>query len=158
MRKTSGISLMILIFLSLCLITFSLLSVSGATADETLSQKAADRTTEYYHAVTAAHTILARIDNALAGYLKSAEAAEDPESSYLKECAAIKKDVPDVFWSDGTIAFSVPLTEDQLIQIELAVSYPEKEEDTLYQVTAWETVNTREWKADKSMHVYRLPG
>lgn len=69
MRKTTGISLILLIFLSLCLITFSLLSLSGATADERLSQKAADRTTEYYAAVSAANEVLAEIDTKLAKYL-----------------------------------------------------------------------------------------
>lgn len=89
MRKTSGVSLMLLIFLSLCLITFSLLSLSGATADETLSQKSADRTTQYYAAVTSANEIISRIDAALAGYLKKAETADDPKSSYINQCASI---------------------------------------------------------------------
>ena len=34
MRRTSGLSLLILIFVSLCLITFSLLSVSESRADQ----------------------------------------------------------------------------------------------------------------------------
>lgn len=79
MRKTTGISLILLIFLSLCLMTFSLLSLSGATADERLSQKAANRTTEYYAAVNAANEILADIDAALADYLT--EAASDESHS-----------------------------------------------------------------------------
>ena len=70
MKRTSGISLMLLIFLSLCLIVFSLLSLSGATADETLSKKAADRTTEYYHASSSANALIADIDHQLAHYLK----------------------------------------------------------------------------------------
>ncbi len=72
MRRTSGISLMLLIFLSLCLIIFSLLSVSGAVADQTLSRQAADRTTEYYAAVTSANELLSRIDGCLAAYLREA--------------------------------------------------------------------------------------
>ena len=62
MRKTTGISLLLLIFLSLCLITFSLLSFSGATADERLSQKAADHTTEYYQMVSRANEVLNFVD------------------------------------------------------------------------------------------------
>ncbi len=159
MRKTSGISLMILIFLSLCLITFSLLSLSGATADETLSQKAADRTTEYYAAVTSANDILAEIDAALARYLKAAESGEEAaerENTYLEACASISDTVPEASWKDGKITFSVPVNEDQVLQAGLTVTYPQNEDDTLYRITAWETVNTREWTADKSMDVYRL--
>ena len=62
MRKTTGISLLLLIFLSLCLITFSLLSFSGATADQRLSQKAADHTTEYYQMVSRANEVLNFVD------------------------------------------------------------------------------------------------
>ena len=171
MRKTSGISLMILIFLSLCLITFSLLSLSGATADETLSQKAADRTTEYYAAVTSANDILAEIDAALARYLKAAESGEEAavqedgskqeaagnqETAYLEACASISNAISEASWKDGKITFSVPVNEDQVLQAELTVTYPQNEDDTLYRITAWETVNTREWTADKSMDVYRL--
>ena len=39
MRRTSGLSLLILIFVSLCLITFSLLSVSESRADQALGEK-----------------------------------------------------------------------------------------------------------------------
>ena len=48
MRRTSGLPLLILIFVSLCLITFSLLSVSESRADQTLVEKMAERTTTYY--------------------------------------------------------------------------------------------------------------
>lgn len=188
MRKTSGISLMILIFLSLCLITFSLLSLSSATADKTLSQKAADRTTEYYSAVNSANDILSKIDAALAQYLLAAEAGtesgetfadtenrtvagqksggvqetagnqetDDHEAEYLESCASISDIVPEASWTEGKITFSVPVNEDQMLQAELTVTYPQNEDDTLYRITAWETVNTREWTADKSMNVYRL--
>lgn len=74
MRRTSGISLMLLIFLSLSLIIFSLLSLSGAVADRTLSTQAADRTTEYYAAVTEANNLISQIDAELAKCLREAEA------------------------------------------------------------------------------------
>lgn len=155
MRKTSGISLMILIFLSLCLIIFSLLSLSGATADETLSQKAASRTTEYYAAVTSANDILAAIDTELAGYLKTSEADRDSENSYLEACASISDAVPDTSFSDGKIIFSVPVNDNQILQVQLTVTYPQNEDDALYRITSWETVNIREWTADRSQNVYR---
>ena len=52
MRRTSGLPLLILIFVSLCLITFSLLSVSESRADQTLGEKMAARTTTYYETNT----------------------------------------------------------------------------------------------------------
>ncbi|MCD7765459.1 MAG: hypothetical protein LUH53_02945, partial [Lachnospiraceae bacterium] len=82
MKKTAGISLMLLIFLSLCLITFSLLSLSGATADAKLAQNSAERTTEYYAAVSEANEILNEIDTQLAAAWREAlqEAQAGPDS------------------------------------------------------------------------------
>ena len=45
-----GISLLILIFMTLALLTFSVLSLENAVAVRRLSQKAADHTTAYYDA------------------------------------------------------------------------------------------------------------
>ena len=70
MRRTSGLSLLILIFVSLCLITFSLLSVSESRADQALGEKMAARTTTYYEANTKANQLLSKIDAQLANYLR----------------------------------------------------------------------------------------
>lgn len=183
MRKTSGVSLMLLIFLSLCLIVFSLLSLSGAVADETLSSQAAERTTEYYAAVTAANSLLAQIDGQLAEYLREAEtsggsgAADgkstsgdlddsstgQKETKYLELCSQIGDAVPDVFWEgngendadDGTISFSVDVNDEQLLQVRLGISYPNSESDTLYQIHSWKIINTGDWNADNSMNLFR---
>ena len=45
-----GISLLILVFMTLALLTFSVLALENAVADKRLSQKAADHTTAYYAA------------------------------------------------------------------------------------------------------------
>lgn len=89
MRKTTGISLMLLIFLSLCLMIFSLLSLSGAAADEKLSRKAANRTTEYYAAVSTANKMLAEIDELLASCLKESEAADRPRDAWKELCGQL---------------------------------------------------------------------
>ena len=70
MRRTSGLPLLILIFVSLCLITFSLLSVSESRADQTLGEKMAARTTTYYEANTKANQLLSKVDAQLANYLR----------------------------------------------------------------------------------------
>lgn len=156
MKRTSGISLVLLIFLSLCLIVFSLLSLSGATADETLSKKAADRTTEYYRSSSLANTLLADIDHQLALYLKKAEASSDPEAVYLGQCKDISQDIPEAVWDENTICFSVPITEDQLLQARLSITFPKQDDDTLYKILSWKTVSAKEWKADRSQNLYRI--
>lgn len=47
-----GITLVVLIFMNLCLITFSMLSLQNAMADKKLTEKTANYTTAYYNAVS----------------------------------------------------------------------------------------------------------
>lgn len=152
MRRTSGVSLMLLIFLSLSLIIFSLLSLSGAVADRTLSTQAADRTTEYYAAVTRANALISQIDEKLAGYLRES----GTESLFLRLCGQIGEELPDVFWENGMISFSVDVDEDQVLQVEAEPSWPASDTDPLYHIRSWKVVNTGSWSADTSMNLFRI--
>ena len=150
-----GLSLLLLIFLTLCLLTFSLLSLSGASADENLSRKMADRTVTYYNASNQANDILARIDEHLAEYLKEAKESWNPKSRYLELCEEIIKTEDANCSLDGSVlSFSVPVTDGQFLQVSLELTYPKKAEDTLYTITSWKIVNTREWTPDRHMNLY----
>ena len=61
----SGTASILLIFIILCLVSFSLLSVSSANADMKLSRKLADRSTSYYGAVAQAEKFIADTDSRL---------------------------------------------------------------------------------------------
>ena len=168
MRKTAGLSLLLLIFLSLCLIIFSLLSLSGAAADETLSQKTADRTTAYYAAVSEANKLLAEVDTLLAEELRTILYTENsgPNTasaltaavSYINNCITVlQSHFPDCLtFTENMIylTFSVPVTVNQILQISLSVSYPVSPEDTLYQITGWQILNTDTWTPDLSQKVF----
>lgn len=190
MRKTTGLSLLLLIFLSLCLITFSLLSFSGATADEKLSQKAADHTTEYYQMVSRANEILNFIDAQMKLFLADVTATDhgasadnlesnqnsifEPEQLWFEICEAIHTDsvfadtlstnftdlsfvfaekdgIPVLFFEVSTIE-----TSDQVLQVTLEFSRPEKETDPLYHITCWQIVNTSDWTPDQSQNLMRM--
>ena len=160
MRKTSGLSLLLLIFLSLCLVTFSLLSVSESSADRKLSEKAAQHTTDYYHALSEANEILAKIDDALSGYLKDATSSDTPAKTYLEACASITDLLPDVSWKrtdpdTGMISFQTAITNRQSMLCELAVRWPSAEGDTLYEVTRQQVTSTSDWTPDTSQKLYR---
>lgn len=160
MRKTSGVSLLLLIFLSLCLITFSLLSLSGAAADEKLSRKAADRTTEYYNAASEAYRIISEVDTQLAEYLKEAEDNTSPERTWYTQCARIPEllsRMSGIIWdaNQRTLAFDVTVSDSQVLHVVLSVHYPESDSDTMYEITSWKIVNIQEWNPDKSQKLYR---
>jgi hypothetical protein len=178
MRKTTGISLMLLIFLSLFLMTFALLSLTDSTADLRLSNQAADRTTEYYAAETAANLTLAQIDL----WLAEAYQSSDSVSNYAELCASLADshtasdsrtgEKISLVWSDsaknidsstdledtglvGTLSWEMAVNENQILSCTLGICYPSSDEDSFYQILSWETVNTREWKADTSQNLFR---
>ena len=164
MRKTTGLSLLLLIFLSLCLIIFSLLSLSGAAADKSLSQKNADRTTEYYAAVSEANHILAEIDSLLAEELQNTERANNGSLSsvsdrYLSAChEVLQTRFPDysVLMNENTLqlTFSAAVTDSQILQVSLSIDYPVFAEDPLYQIVEWTVKNTDTWTPDLSQNLY----
>jgi hypothetical protein len=178
MRKTTGISLMLLIFLSLFLMTFALLSLTDSTADLRLSNQAADRTTEYYAAETAANLTLAQIDLWLAEAYQSADSvsnyAELSSSLADSHTASDSRtwEEMSLVWSDsaknidsstdledtglvGTLSWEMAVNENQILSCTLGICYPSSDEDSFYQILSWETVNTREWKADTSQNLFR---
>ena len=67
-----GSSLLLVIFLVLCLVTFATLSLSSARSDYGFSSRLAERKTDYYRASSQAETILDQIDTVLAEAYKDA--------------------------------------------------------------------------------------
>lgn len=169
MRKTTGISLLLLIFLSLCLITFSLLSFSGATADERLSQKAADHTTEYYQMVNMANEVLNFVDVQLKLFFADATAATQntsldfihTDSGFAETLSTKFTDLEFIFEEKDAIpslSFEVSTleTSGQALQVTLEFSQPEKDTDPLYHITCWQIVNTSDWTPDYSQNLMRM--
>lgn len=128
-----GLSLLILIFITLSLLTFSVLSLENAVADRRLSEKAADHTTAYYEAAN-------RIQEQLAEHLDNAGAEG------LKAGTEILFEEP---VSDGqTLVVSVILTEADG-QGNAAVGASD------YKVTRWQLQPSDAWEADRSLDVYQ---
>ena len=151
-----GLSLLVLILLSLCLMTFSLLSLSSSSADEKLSQKTADRTTVYYAASDSANDLLEKIDTALAEYLQQSCMTSNPENDWISSCHQLTELIEGSTLEQDLFSFSVPVTDDQILLIGLKLSYPEEPSDKMYQITTWKIVNTAEWNPDTSQNLYQF--
>ena len=121
-----GISLLILVFMTLALLTFSVLALENAVADKRLSQKAADHTTAYYAAAD-------RIQEQIADRMQEAEEqdlAAGTQFSFEEEVA------------DGRmLTVSVVLTE--------------VDGEKGFDVTRWQLRSSDEWEADRSLDVYQ---
>lgn len=150
-----GLPSLLLIFLILCLVTFSVLSLSSASADEKLSRKIADRTTEYYEASNAANDILSDIDQ----HLTKAFQESQNSSDYYERIRLAFSDSEDIHFSQETsvptLHWQTTLNKTQVLSIRLALPYPTGAGDTFYEIEEWKVVNTDDWNPDLSQPVYR---
>lgn len=143
-----GSSSMLVVFIILCLITSSVLSVASANNDRKYSEKIANRTTAYYKASNKAEELLSQIDD------KLKQIYEQYNADYLSQ-------VPDVLTSiDGidtsnfpSVSFSIPINDTQTLSVSLLIQIPEKEGDTFYTITSWQEIYTEVWNGDEPMNL-----
>lgn len=145
-----GITSIVLIFVMLCLLTFSVLSLVSARADLKLSQKSADHTTRYYEAENAASDILFTVNSCLDEQAKLAD-----EKTYYKAVRAKLEGTDAITFTDDThITYSVPLGEEQCLAVGLALSYSPFADGRRYQIETWKTISTHEWDPDNRLPVF----
>ena len=132
-----GSSSLLIIFLILSLVTFAILSLSGAKSDYSFSQRLANHKTAYYEASNRAERILGQIDEALA--------ANETLDGQQLEGIAIQA-------QEGIITFSVPMEENQALLVELEVNDYTKDE-TYYTIKTWQIISTKAWESDQSIQL-----
>ncbi len=145
---TTGTSTLLLIFVSLCLLTFAVLSLLSARADRNLSRKSAERTSAYYEACNQAEDRLGETDQMLKKLWQEAAG----EKAYFQAVRETFEDM-DFDEENHTLSFSVPLTDTQVLAITLKLQTPEPG-SAFYTITGWKTVNTAGWTADTRQNVY----
>lgn len=145
---TTGTSTLLLIFVSLCLLTFAVLSFLSARADQNLSRKTAERTSAYYEACNQAEDRLGETDRMLEKLWQ--ETAN--EKAYFQ---AVRETLEDMDFDEESrmLSFSVPLTDTQVLTVTLKLRTPESG-STFYTITGWKTINTAGWTADTRQNVY----
>ena len=115
-RLHAGTASILLVFVTLCLISFAVLSLVNATADLRLSQKIAERNTAYYEAVTEAEQFVADADAQLlsvAGQHDSQEAfAEAVQSSASSLGLSARFPISDVQYLEVVLEPVLPSAED----------------------------------------------
>ncbi len=130
-----GISLILVVFILLCLITFGTLSYLQARADNALSVSAAENTLAFYQADFTAQTTLAQIDASLASAYVASDGV-DAYASALQSMYQADDAVQVVQGGDGiTVTFTTIVSEKEVLVGTLAVPYPAGE--TYYTITSW---------------------
>lgn len=148
-----GSSLLLVIFLVLCLVTFATLSLSSARSDESFSRRMADRKTEYYKAASQAEDLLAQIDRLL-----EETAAKDGQNPWKAlDFTGIS---PDIHYdpSGAAVSYQVPINDKQALDVVLVLNTgDETAQSGYYRIEKWQTVNTEKWESDDTLNLMPVP-
>lgn len=146
-----GLTLLSAVFVILILITFALLSFSGARQDLKNAQLTANRTAQYYQADLAARSRLADIELSLREIYASLPA---PDSrTYFAEC---QKEFPEM--QDNTLTFHTEMGASQKLQAAISLQFPQNDRDCFYKITQWQILSSESWNGDDSLPVYGHEG
>ena len=145
-----GTASFVLIFVLLCLLTFAVLSLVSARANLRLSQKSADRTTDYYAAENAANDILLTLDGIIDGCLED----ESGRSLWDRVLAEAEMAGLDLTAEGDTLRYDVPLGENQTLAMELLLSETPFPNGKYYEITAWNTASGYDWSEDQPMNLF----
>ena len=132
-----GLPSILLIFATLCLVSFGILSIVSANSDLKLSQKVLTRTTNYYKTCNQAEEILAEVHR----QLLEAYFSCDSEDIYFQKIKTIPT------------SYSYTISELQELHISLRFVYPSSSDGTFYEIETWQIVTTDNLEYDESLHV-----
>ena len=143
MRKQAniGTTSLILIFVILCLSTFSLLSLSSAKGDLSLAEKNAKAVQAYYEADAAGETFVQMVHQVFRE-AKEQKLAGARREDYFKEKLGS-------YYLDGLVQTDIGMEFGQALHIELR---PEADEE--YRIQSWYVYNREEYEIDRSMPVW----
>lgn len=132
-----GTSSILFIFVTLCLISFSILSLASSLSDNKLSNKVYDYTISYSQACNEAYERLASFDESL-------RATYDSGISRAGYFDAVGK----------KSSFAVPFSDIQTLEVEIRILYPENPGDAFYQITKWSVTTLGDLEYDDSLPVF----
>lgn len=134
MSVSIGSSTMLLIFVVISLVSFSVLSLSSAVTDKQFTDNIKIKNLSYYNACNQAEEQLKVIDSNLAKAYVSCES----EESYFEQV------------SSGT-TIAIPVSEYQELQVVVNYLYPLHEGDTYYEIESYSLVNVNTPEIDEGL-------
>lgn len=144
---STGVTSIVLIFILLCMLTFSVLSLVTAQADLRLSQKSADRTTNYYKAENAANDILLEVIRTMESELS----VSDASVFYQRVQQQLDGKYGITFSDSEHLNYQVPLEDTQHLEISLTISFTPFENGKRYRIDSWNTNSDYDWSPDTSL-------
>lgn len=119
-----GSTSILLIFMILCLVSFSVLSIVSANADKKLSDRVVNRSTSYYTAINRAYEILSNLDEELNSCYQLAASEEE----FLQTVGELR-------------SFIVPIDSNQELHVVVSIHYPSEQDATFYTIQSLNVSN-----------------
>lgn len=147
-RRNSVISVgmvsIVLIFVLLSMLTFSVLSLVSAEADLRLSRKSVDRTSSFYAAENSANDVLLEAENAADA---SSGGAFLSDEMFAEDVGGRLDPAYGVRVAGDTLCYEVPLDEEQVLEVTLKLSETAAEAGRHCRVEVWRVVSKHDWEA-----------
>lgn len=137
-----GISLIILIFMDICLAAFAVLSLQNALSDYALSKKTATHTTQYYAAVNKVQEQLAE---------KNQELQEQQSQKQQK----LQKNQNQKSQTEPKSEIQITETVSKRQQLVVTLQLDKTGTCPQYYIEKWQLCTPDDWQADDSLDVYK---
>ena len=148
-----GTSLILVIFILLCLLTFGTLSMISANADNKLSISSAENVVEFYLADAKAQTKIKDIDKILQVLYDESE----NEQEYYENVYKHFKNDTEVVVSQGEeldLNFITTVSTKEILSSQLRVIYPNNAQKSCYKIQSWKLVNTKVWEESSDQNIW----
>lgn len=135
-----GSSLILVTFVLLCLVTFSILALTSAKADYAMTKETGDNTTDYYNATNIAEEKLVNIADTLYACLEESRSIPSFYNSITKafdydDSITVSRNEADIH-----IQFVVPINGSRSLQVSLSTAYPVDKESFSFQIDSYKSV------------------
>ena len=157
MKKTThpitniGSVSLLMIFIVLCLVVFSALSLSGTLSEYRYSQKIARHNADYYLASGSASETLKQIDEALdAAYTAHPDDYRETAEAELARFGSVETD-PDSRMP--SVTYEVPIDDAQSLRVPLTLNTPAEMQKGYYRINSWQEVPASRWDGDDSLNL-----
>ncbi len=140
-----GTTSILMVFVILILVTFSILSLSGAKTDQKLGDMTLKRMRDYYQAEDQAEKKLAQIDQKL--FLAKGQ------SNFVNTLSDI--DGIEIVEEERLICYKEIMSDKQYLDIVIQLKWNAKKQIYQYNKIKWQTVVTGEWTIDEDLPVYQ---
>lgn len=153
-----GSSLLLTVFLILCLVAFAMLSLSSAKSDYSVTEQFAEHKTNYFEASSHAEKVLSEVDSILERTAEAHGSAFSPAYSraVTEELDGTSIDKINIscnaYRGTPLISYEVKSGKNQSLQVELLVT-DFNSNDSYYEIRKWQLTSDEKWEGDNSVNL-----